>query len=85
LHDDRKDPDPGGPKTCGSGTLFFFRIYKKYDNGFKKYITGLEQGNRPHSSMFTSSVADPNPDPLDPYVFGPPGSGAVSGSVPLTN
>jgi hypothetical protein len=24
------------------------------------------------------SVADPNPDPSDPYVFGPPGSGSGS-------
>ncbi len=24
------------------------------------------------------SVADPDPDPSDPYVFGPPGSGSVS-------
>jgi hypothetical protein len=28
----------------------------------------------------TTSVADPdpNPDPSDPYVFGPPGSGSIS-------
>jgi hypothetical protein len=25
-----------------------------------------------------SSVADPNPDPSDPYVFGPPGSGSIN-------
>jgi hypothetical protein len=24
------------------------------------------------------SVADPNPDPPDPHVFGPPGSGSIS-------
>jgi hypothetical protein len=29
-------------------------------------------------SAFVSSVADPNPDPPDPYVIGPPGSGAIS-------
>jgi hypothetical protein len=29
---------------------------------YKKCITGLEQGNRPHSSMVTSIVADPYPD-----------------------
>jgi hypothetical protein len=30
--------------------------------------------------MFQTSVADPdpNPDPLDPYGFGPPGSGTGS-------
>jgi len=25
-----------------------------------------------------SSVPDPNPDPADPHVFGPPGSGSIS-------
>ncbi len=28
-----------------------------------------------------ASVADPNPDPPDPYVFGPPGSGSQSISM----
>jgi hypothetical protein len=30
-------------------------------------------------SVSGNSVADPNPDPPDPHVFGPPGSG--SGSI----
>ncbi len=30
--------------------------------------------------IVVSSVADPNPDPSDPYVFGPPGSGSGSNS-----
>jgi hypothetical protein len=25
-----------------------------------------------------TSVADPDPDPSDPYVFGPPGSGSIN-------
>ncbi len=25
-----------------------------------------------------TSVVDPNPDPPDPHVFGPPGSGSIS-------
>jgi hypothetical protein len=29
---------------------------------------------------FSISVADPNPDPPDPRVFGPPGSGSISQS-----
>jgi hypothetical protein len=29
-------------------------------------------------SSIKSSVADPNPDPPDPHVFGPPGSGSTS-------
>jgi hypothetical protein len=32
----------------------------------------------PDPSLEASSVADPDPNPSDPYVFGPPGS--VSGS-----
>jgi hypothetical protein len=31
--------------------------------------------------LFITSVADPNPDPSDPYVFGPPGSGSISQQV----
>jgi hypothetical protein len=31
----------------------------------------------PDASVF-GSVADPNPDPPDPHVFGPPGSGSTS-------
>ena len=37
-----------------------------------RYGSGSESG-------FVPSVADPNPDPPDPRVFGPPGSG--SGSI----
>ncbi len=33
--------------------------------------------------MLKSSVADPNPDPPDPHVFGPPGSGSNSQSLSL--
>jgi hypothetical protein len=29
-------------------------------------------------SILLSSVPDPNPDPPDPHVFGPPGSGSTS-------
>jgi hypothetical protein len=29
-------------------------------------------------ASFNTSVADPNQDPPDPYVFGPPGSGSSS-------
>jgi hypothetical protein len=32
-----------------------------------------------YTPIHSSSVANPNPDPSDPYVFGPPGSG--SGSI----
>jgi hypothetical protein len=31
-------------------------------------------------SIHRGSVADPNPDPLDPHVFGPSGSGSGSNS-----
>ncbi len=31
--------------------------------------------------LFITSVADPNPDPSNPYVFGPPGSGSISQQV----
>jgi hypothetical protein len=33
---------------------------------------------RIRGSMPLTSVADPNPDPPDPHVFGPPGSGSTS-------
>jgi len=46
----------------------------------------LEDGGRPPalhiqprpSGRPPGSVADPNPDPPDPRVFGPPGSGSIS-------
>ena len=37
---------------------------------------GLDPGVPKRSKYEKISVADPNPDPPDPYVFGPPGSGS---------
>jgi hypothetical protein len=43
-------------------------IFKKLKHFFKESWSG--------SSKAKTSVADPNPDPPDPHVFGPPGSGS---------
>jgi hypothetical protein len=46
---------------------------------FKNFITSRSWGTSQRSYR-KSSVAnpDPNPDPSDPYFFGPPGSGSIS-------
>ncbi len=31
-----------------------------------------------HDLLLTTSVGEPDPDPLDPHVFGPYGSGSIS-------
>ncbi len=64
------DPDPGGPKTCGSGfgsgtmSLSIVLLYFIF--------TYLQHGGRT-IFFLRSSVADTDPEP-DPYVFGPSGS-----------
>jgi hypothetical protein len=43
-----------------------------WENIFKNYGKNIK-----HETILTS-VADPDPDPPDPHVFGPPGSGSTS-------
>jgi hypothetical protein len=40
----------------------------------------LDEGQTPKVSFSLASIGDPEPDPQDPHVFGPPGSGTISQS-----
>jgi hypothetical protein len=50
------------------------RVYIQQKDG--RFAVGYIVTNvlRPASQVLLGSVPDPNPDPPDPHVFGPPGS-----------
>ncbi len=75
----------------GSGSVFLMtyriRIWFSAERCLKKLnflcaqvfpILLLESQYYNKNIGLVSSVADPNPDPPDPHVFGPPGSGSIS-------
>jgi hypothetical protein len=90
------DPDPGGPKTYGSGSatlprnmtfLFLFLVCLRIMIHDILYVLLVRMNDLNFLDLqkLICSVPDPNPDPPDPRVFGPPGSisqryGSGSGS-----
>jgi hypothetical protein len=74
-------PPPFMPTVSHSPDKFYYIIGKLpvFDQRWDLWEIFYEPRPDPNITL-KSSVADPNPDPSDPCVFGPPGSGSGSSS-----